>query len=68
MAARGKEIVTRSLADLGVDPATVGTAAATTVVLEARMPPPRAATEIVRGTPPAGGDRIVEYLAARRII
>ena len=68
MAARGKEIVTRSLADLGVDPASVGTAAATTTVLDSRMPPPRAATEIVRGTPAEGADRIVAYLAERRII
>src|SRR5258707_3490381 len=44
MAARGKEIVTRSLADLGIDPASVGTAAATTTVLDSRLPPPRAAT------------------------
>ena len=68
MAARGKEIVTRSLADLGVDAASVGTAAATTTVLDSRLPPPRAATEIVRGTPAEGADRIVAFLAERRII
>ncbi len=68
MAARGKEIVTRSLADLGVDATTVGSAVATTALLDARMPPARAATEIVRGTPDEGAARIVEFLAARRII
>ena len=68
MAARNKEIVTRSLADLGLDGATVGGAAATTAVLDNRMPPARAATEIVRGTPAEGATRIVEFLAERRII
>jgi electron transfer flavoprotein beta subunit len=68
MAARGKEIVTRSLADLGVDASTVGGAVATTAVLDSRMPPARAATEIVRGTPDEGAARIVEFLTDRRII
>jgi electron transfer flavoprotein beta subunit len=68
MAARSKEIVTRSLADLGLDPATVGGAVATTVVLETRTPPARGVTEVVRGAPAAGAARIVELLAARRLI
>jgi electron transfer flavoprotein beta subunit len=68
MAARGKEIVTWSLADIGIDPSTVGGAVATTTVLDSRMPPARAATEIVRGTPDEGAARIVEFLAERRII
>ena len=41
MAARSKEIATRSLADLGIDPATVGGAVATTTVLDSRIPPAR---------------------------
>ena len=41
MAARGKEIVTRSLADLGLDAAAVGGAVATTAVLDSRQPPAR---------------------------
>ena len=68
MAARGKEIVTWSLADIGIDPATVGGAVATTAVLDSRLPPARAATEVVRGTPDEGAARIVEFLAERRII
>lgn len=68
MAARGKEIVTRSLADLGVDASTVGGAVATTKVLESHPPATRAATEVVRGTPDEGAQRIVEFLADRRII
>ena len=68
MAARGKEIVTRSLADIGVDAGSVGGSVATTAVLDSRLPPARAATEIVRGTPDEGAARIVEFLADRRII
>ena len=54
MAARGKEIVTRSLADLGLDAASVGGAVATTAVLGSTMPPARSATEVVRGSPDEG--------------
>jgi electron transfer flavoprotein beta subunit len=68
MAARGKEIVTRSLADLGLDGASVGGAVATTAVLESRLPPSRGATEVVRGSPGDGAARIVEFLAERRLI
>ena len=68
MAARGKEIVTRSLADLGLDGAMLGAAVATTAVLDSRMPPARAATEIVRGTADEGAARIVDFLAERRLI
>ena len=68
MAARNKEIVTRSLADLGLDPAAVGGGVATTQVLDSQQPPARAATEVVRGTPAEGAARIVEFLAERRLI
>ena len=68
MGARSKEIVSRSLADLEVDPATVGGAVATTALRETRTPPPRGATEVVRGTAEEGAARIVELLATRRLI
>jgi electron transfer flavoprotein beta subunit len=68
MAARSKEIVTRSLADLGLDPATVGGAVATTAVLETKAPPARGATEVVQGPPAEGATRIIDFLAQRRII
>jgi electron transfer flavoprotein beta subunit len=68
MAARGKEIVTRSLADIGVDASTVGGAVATTKVLDSRAPAARGATEVVRGTPQEGADRIYAFLTDRRII
>jgi electron transfer flavoprotein beta subunit len=68
MAARNKEIVTRSLGDVGLDPATVGGSVATTALLDSRQPAARAATEVVRGSAADGADRIVEFLADRRII
>ena len=68
MAARSKEIVTRSLVDLGIDPSTVGGAAATTTVLGSRVPPARGATEVVRGSSTDGAARIVAFLAERRLI
>jgi electron transfer flavoprotein beta subunit len=68
MGARSKEIVNRSMADLGLDPAIVGGAVATTALLETRAPPPRGATEIVRGAPSESAARIVELLATRRLI
>jgi electron transfer flavoprotein beta subunit len=68
MAARGKEIVTRSLADLGVEPSGVGGAVATTKVLTHEAPTARGATEVVRGTPDEGAERIVAFLTERRII
>jgi electron transfer flavoprotein beta subunit len=68
MAARSKEIVTRSLADLGLDPAEVGGAVATTTVLGTDTPPARGATEVVRGSAAEGAARIVEFLAVRRLV
>jgi electron transfer flavoprotein beta subunit len=68
MAARSKEIATQSLGDLEIDPASVGGSVATTTVLDSRTPPPRGATEVVRGAPADGAARIVELLAQRRII
>jgi electron transfer flavoprotein beta subunit len=68
MAARGKEITTLSLADIGIDPATVGLAAATTTVVGQRQPPARAATQVIRDTPDAAARHIVDFLADRRLI
>jgi electron transfer flavoprotein beta subunit len=68
MAARSKEIATSSLADLGLDPETVGGAAATTKVLGSTVPPARGATEVVRGSAAEGAARIVSFLAERRVI
>jgi electron transfer flavoprotein beta subunit len=68
MAARNKEIVTKSLGDVGLDASGLGGAVATTAVLDSRQPPARAATEVVRGTPAEGATRIVDFLAERRLI
>ncbi len=68
MAARSKEIVTKSLADIGVDAASVGGAVATTKVLGSTPPPPRAATRVVRESPDVAAKELVSFLAERRII
>jgi electron transfer flavoprotein beta subunit len=68
MAARTREIATRSLADLGLDPATVGGAVATTRLLATAVPPARAKTEVVRGAAHDGAARIVEFLNQRRLV
>lgn len=68
MAARSKEITTLSLADLGIDPSTVGLAGATTRVVSAEPPPPRGATRVVRDTPEEAARQVVAFLAERRLI
>jgi len=68
MQARTKEIAVWTLADLGIDPATVGSGAATTEVESAEPPPPRAGATVVREAPDAAVERIVEFLASRRLI
>lgn len=68
MAARSREISTRSLGDLGLAAETVGGAAATTVVLDSRRPPARGATRVVRGTPDEGATEILALLESRRIV
>jgi electron transfer flavoprotein beta subunit len=68
MAARSKEIATLSLADLGLDSATVGGAAATTAVTGSRPPEARAATRVVREAAPEAAKQVVAFLAERRLI
>jgi electron transfer flavoprotein beta subunit len=68
MGARSKEIATRSLADLGLDAASVGGAVASTMVLEARRAPARGATKVVRGSAADGAREIVDLLESRRVI
>ncbi len=68
MAARGKEVAARGLADLGIDPATVGGAVATSRLVESWPPPPRAATQVVRAPAAEAAVTIVDFLQARRII
>lgn len=68
MAARSKEIEVRSLTDLGVDPATVGAAAAGTKVGEVRPPTERGATRVIRDEPEEAARQVVAFLAERRLV
>jgi electron transfer flavoprotein beta subunit len=68
MAARSKELLTWSLADLGPLEAPVGGAAATTAVIASRAPAARAATRVVRGPAADSAAEVVAFLADRRLI
>ena len=68
MAARSKEVTTKSLADLGLDAGAVGGAATRTRVTGQERPPARGATQVVRGTPEEGAKAIADLLASRRLI
>jgi electron transfer flavoprotein beta subunit len=68
MAARSKEIRTISLADLGIEPGSVGLDSATTKVVDSRPPAPRDATKVVRDGSEDAARQIVDLLAERRLI
>jgi electron transfer flavoprotein beta subunit len=68
MAARSKEVVTTSLADLGLDASAVGGAVARMKVTDQQKPPARGATQVVRGSAEEGAKAIVDLLASRRLI
>jgi electron transfer flavoprotein beta subunit len=68
MGARSKEIQGWSLADVGLDPATLGGGQATNTVIEAHKPPARSATRVIREPAPVAASQIVEFLAERRLI
>jgi electron transfer flavoprotein beta subunit len=68
MAARNKEITTLRLADLGIDPASVGLDAATSRVVGSAPPPPRGATRVVREAPDEAARQVVALLTERRLI
>jgi electron transfer flavoprotein beta subunit len=67
MAAKKKPVTTWSLADLGVDPGTVGLGAAWTVVDEVVAGPPRQKGEIVVDDGD-GGTKLAEFLIARKFV
>lgn len=66
MAAKKKPVETWDLAELGVDPAQVGLAAAWTTVTQAEARPPRAAGEVVTDEG-EGGAALAQFLADRRL-
>lgn len=68
MAARSKEVVTKSLADLDVGEAPVGGSVATTRLVDAKPPAARAATRVIRGPAVEAAREVVGYLAERRLI
>jgi len=67
MAARKKPVTTWTLADLGVDPATVGAAGARTRVLEAAPRPAREDRVLVTDTGDAGA-RLAAWLVERKLV
>lgn len=68
MGARSKEILSWSLADLGLDAGSLGGGQSTTVVVEAHKPPARAATRVIREPAAVAAGQIVDFLAERRLI
>jgi electron transfer flavoprotein beta subunit len=67
MAAKKKPVQTLSLADLGVDPSTVGLATATSAVLDFTGRPPKG--EGVKVTDEGdGAQKLVEYLVAQKVV
>jgi electron transfer flavoprotein beta subunit len=67
MAAKKKKVTTLGLADLGIDPATVGAVGALTGVTGASPRPPKAAGEKVVDDGD-GGARIAAFLVAQKLI
>ena len=77
MAARSKSIENRTLSDVAngsgdgaadLAPGNVGGDAATSQVLGAEAPPPRAATRVIRGPADEAARELVAFLAERRIV
>jgi electron transfer flavoprotein beta subunit len=68
MQARSKPVDAWSVADLGLDPGTVGAEAATTKTLDSAKPPERAGATFVREPADVAVAQIVDFLATRRLI
>jgi electron transfer flavoprotein beta subunit len=67
MAAKSKPVQTMTVADLGLDAADLGLAAATTQVVDFATAPPRQAGQVVVDEGD-GGVKIADFLAARKLI
>jgi len=68
MAARTKETISWTLADLGVEAGRVGEAAATTQVLSAEPPAGRAGAIVVQAPPDEAVTRIMALLSERGLV
>jgi electron transfer flavoprotein beta subunit len=67
MAAKKKPVETKTLADLGIDPSTVGLSSATSQVLDFAGRPPKGAGVKVTDEGD-GGQKLVDYLASQKIV
>jgi electron transfer flavoprotein beta subunit len=67
MAAKKKKVTSLTLADAGIDPATVGTAGALTQVVSAKPKPPKSAGEKLVDDGD-GGAKIAAFLVAQKLI
>jgi len=67
MAAKSKKVTRLGVADLGLDPATVGLANATSEVVGFTVRPPRQAGQIVKDEGD-GGVKLAEFLASQKFI
>ena len=68
LAAKKKPVETLTLADLGVDPTSVGLEASWTRVQETAPRPPKAAGQVVTDSDGAGATALVDFLAAGKYI
>ncbi|MDX6322273.1 MAG: electron transfer flavoprotein beta subunit, partial [Propionibacteriaceae bacterium] len=68
LAAKKKPVQQWTLADLGLEPATVGLAAASSTVLETTPRPPKEAGRIVPDSDGAGSAALVDFLSAGKYI
>jgi electron transfer flavoprotein beta subunit len=68
MAARSKEIATRSLADLDLAGVAVGGAVATSRVTGSQKPPARGATRVVKAPAAEAAKAVVDFLVERKIV
>ena len=68
LAAKKKPVESWTLADLDIDPTTVGLAAAWTKVLDTTPRPPKAAGKVVTDDDGAGSSALVEFLATGQYV
>jgi electron transfer flavoprotein beta subunit len=68
MAAKKKPVEVLTVADLGVEPALVGAAAAWTAVTSMQARPPRSAGTVVSDEDGTGADQLVAFLAGQKFI
>jgi electron transfer flavoprotein beta subunit len=68
MGARSKEVAVHTVADLGLDGASVGGGAASTRVVDVRLPAARGETRVIRGPAADAAREVVDFLASRGLV